>query len=165
MKEVNKVMKACHHCKMVKRTWIIKIDVKELRDIPIHNLFHMITWYTISLLLETKNGNKYILVAIDHYSKWWEVKVVLDHNTTIATKFLEDEIIYRFGVPKCLLTDNGGNWVGKFDNLCKAYGIQHRFTSPRLPHYNGMAELMIKTIKHGIIVLFGLPKYVKSWDL
>jgi hypothetical protein len=32
-------------------------------------------------------------------------------------------------------------------------------------HLSGMAELMIKTIKHSIIVLFGFLEYVKSWDL
>jgi hypothetical protein len=33
------------------------------------------------------------------------------------------------------------------------------------PRYNGMAKQMIKIIKDGITVLFGLPKYAKSWDL
>ncbi len=111
--------------KMVKRTGIIKFDVKEFKSIPIHDLFYMITLNTNGLHLKTKNGNKYILVAIDHYSKWWEAKVMLDHTTTIATRFLEDEKIYWFGVPRCLLTDNGGEWAKKFDNLCKVYGIPH----------------------------------------
>jgi hypothetical protein len=85
----------------------------------------MITLNTTGFLFGIKNGNKYILLAIDHYSKWWEVKVMPDHITTIATKFLEDEIIYWFGVPRCLLTNNGGEWAREFDNLCKVYGIQH----------------------------------------
>jgi len=41
----------------------------------------------------TKSGNKYILVAIDHYSKWCEAKAVADHGAKTASKFLEDEII------------------------------------------------------------------------
>jgi hypothetical protein len=38
---------------------------------------------------------------------------------------LEDETICQFGVPKCILTNNGGDWARQFGNLCKVYGIQH----------------------------------------
>jgi hypothetical protein len=50
-------------------------------------------------LLETCNGNKYILVAIDQYSKWCEAKVVVDHDAKTIARFLQIEIIYKFGVP------------------------------------------------------------------
>jgi hypothetical protein len=62
-------------------------------------------------LPETKLGNKYILVVIDHYFKWCEAKTVVDHGAKIAAKFLEDDIIYRYGVPKFVLIDNGGEWA------------------------------------------------------
>ncbi len=38
-------------------------------------------------LLETNNGNKYIFVSIDHYSKWVEAKVIADHETKTTTRF------------------------------------------------------------------------------
>ncbi len=47
---------------------------------------------------ETKAGNKYILVAIDHYSKWCEAKAVADHGAKTASRFLEDDLICRYGV-------------------------------------------------------------------
>ncbi len=53
---------------------------------------------TIGLLPKTYNGDKYILVTIDHYSKWWEAKAMVDHDVEIVAKFLEDKIICRFGV-------------------------------------------------------------------
>jgi hypothetical protein len=104
-------------------------------------------------LLETKSGNKYILVAIDHYSKWCEAKAVADHGTKTAARFLDDEIICRYGVPKFVLTDNGGEWAAEFNVMCRDYAIQHQRTAPQWPLCNGMAERMIKTIKHGITVL------------
>jgi hypothetical protein len=45
-------------------------------------------------------------VANDHYSKWCEAKVVVDHDVMIIARFFEDEMICRFGVPKYLLTNN-----------------------------------------------------------
>jgi hypothetical protein len=62
-------------------------------------------------LPETKSSNKYILVAINHYSKRCKAKAVADHGANTAAKFLEDDIICRYGVPKFVFTDNGGEWA------------------------------------------------------
>jgi hypothetical protein len=77
---------------------------------------------------------------------------------------LEDDIICRYGVPKFVLTDNGGEWAAKFDVMCNDYEIQHQHTAPQWPQCNGMAKRLIKTIKHGIIVLAATPKNVNCWD-
>jgi hypothetical protein len=66
---------------------------------------------TLRPLPKTKSRNKYILMAIDHYSKWWEAKTIVDHGVKTTTKFLEDDIICRYGVPKFVLIDNGGEWA------------------------------------------------------
>ncbi len=92
-------------------------------------------------------------MAIDHYSKWCEAKAVVDHGAKTAARFLEDEIICRYGVPRFVLIDNGGEWAAEFNVMCGDYAIQHQRTAPQWPQCNGMAERIIKTIKHGIIVL------------
>ncbi len=66
-------------------------------------------------LLETCNENKYILVAIDHYFKWCEAKVVVDHDVETIVRFLKDKIICKFGVPKYVFTNYGYEWATKFD--------------------------------------------------
>ncbi len=62
-------------------------------------------------------------MAIDHYSKWCEAKAVADHGAKTAARFLEDDIICRYGVPKFILTDNGGEWAAEFELMCKDYEI------------------------------------------
>jgi hypothetical protein len=47
-------------------------------------------------------------MAINHYSKWSEAKIVLDHGAKITAKFLEDEIICKYGVPIFILINNRG---------------------------------------------------------
>ncbi len=96
---------------------------EQLKSIHVCDLFHRVTLDTVGPLPETKSGNKYILVAIDHYSKWCEAKAVADHGAKTAAKFLEDEIICRYGVPKFVLTENGGEWAAEFDVICKDYAI------------------------------------------
>jgi hypothetical protein len=120
---------------------------------------------TAGPLPETKAGNKYILVAIDHYSKWCEAKAVTDHGAKTAARFLEDEIICRYGVPRFVLTDNGGEWGAEFEAMCQDYAIQHQRTSPQWPQCNGMAERMIKTIKYGITVLATNQATIDCWDV
>jgi hypothetical protein len=135
-----------------------------LKSIPVCDLFHRVALDTAGPLPETKLGNKYILVAIDHYSKWCEAKAVVDHGAKTAAKFLEDEIICRYGVPKFVLINIGGEWAAEFDVMCRDYAIQHQRTAPQWPQCNGMAERMIKTIKHGIIVLTATPTNMDCWD-
>ncbi len=93
-----------------------------------------------------------------------EARAVVDHGAKTAARFLEDEIIYRYGVPKFVLTDNGGEWAVEFDVMCRNYAIQHQRTAPQWPQCNGMAERIIKTIKHGITVLAATPTNMDCWD-
>lgn len=52
----------------------------------------------VVVLLETKDGNKYILVVIDHYSKQVEEKVVNNHG--IAKKHISSFILWGY-LPFC----------------------------------------------------------------
>ncbi len=101
-----------------------------MKSILVCDLFYRVALDTTGSLPETKSGNRYILMAIDHYSKWCEAKAVADHGAKTTARFLEDEIICRYGVPKFVLTDNGGEWVPEFDVMCGDYAIQHQRTAP-----------------------------------
>jgi transposase InsO family protein len=149
---------------MVRRMGSICSEDEELKSIPVCDLFYRVVMDTAGPLPETKSGNRYILVAIDHYSKWCEAKAVVDHGAKTAARFLEDEVIYRYGVPKFVLTDNGGKWATEFDAMCKDYDIHHQHTAPQWPQCNGMAERLIKTIKHGITVLSVVLDNANCWD-
>jgi transposase InsO family protein len=149
---------------MVKRMGSIRSKDKELKSIPVCDLFYRVAMDTARPLHETKSGNRYILVVIDHYSKWCEAKAVADHGAKTVAKFLEDDVICRYGVPKFVLIDNGGEWAAEFDAMCKDYGIHHQHTARQWPQCNGMAERLIKTIKHGIMVLSPVPDNANCWD-
>jgi hypothetical protein len=96
---------------MVRNEGNIRSGDERLKSIPICDLFQRVALDTTGSLPEIKSGNKYILVAIDHYSKWCEAKAVADHSAKTASRFLEDDIICRYGVPKFVLIDNGGKWA------------------------------------------------------
>jgi hypothetical protein len=128
--DVKAVIRGCQQCQLVRSSGSILSGDEQLKSIPICDLFHRVALDTVGPLPETKSGNKYILVAIDHYSKWCETKAVADHGAKTTARFLEDEIICRYGVPKFVLTNNGGEWAAKFDVMCRDYVIQHQRTAP-----------------------------------
>jgi hypothetical protein len=91
--DVKVVIRGCQQCQLVRSSGSIRFGDEQLKNIPVCDLFHRVTLDTAGPLPETKSGNKYIMVAIDHYSKWCEAKAVVDHGAKMATRFLEDEII------------------------------------------------------------------------
>jgi hypothetical protein len=149
---------------MVRSMGSMRSEDEEMKSILVCELFYRVALDTTRPLPETKLGNKYILVVVDHYSKWCEAKVVVDHGAKTATKFLEDDVICRYGIPKFVLTNNGGEWGVEFDVMCKDYDIQHQHTTPQWPQCNGIVERLIKTIKHGITVLSATLENIDCWD-
>jgi hypothetical protein len=50
----------------------MRFGIEEMKSIPICDLFYCVAMDIARPLLKTTNGNKYVLVAINHYSKWCE---------------------------------------------------------------------------------------------
>jgi hypothetical protein len=75
----------------------MKFGIKEMKNIPISNFFYRVAMDTTRPLPKTTNGNKYVFITIDHYSKWCETRPVKEHDVCIVTKFLKDEVICRYG--------------------------------------------------------------------
>ena len=53
------------------------------------------------------NGHKYIVVAIDYFSRWIEAESFATLKAKQMAKFIEKSLIYRYGVPHHIVTDNG----------------------------------------------------------
>jgi hypothetical protein len=73
----------------VKRIRSIRTKLEEPKNIPIWGHFYCVALNTIGLLLKTNLGNIYVLVAIDHYLKWCEIKTMLDHDAKIVVQLLK----------------------------------------------------------------------------
>jgi transposase InsO family protein len=69
-----------------------------------------------------------------------EVVPAVNITQEAAVKFLQS-IIYRFGVPRRVLTDNGTQFKGANFAKCYAnFGIQHQPSSTAHPQMNGQVE-------------------------
>ena len=82
----------------------------------------------------------HLLIAVDNFAKWIEVKPITNIRSEEAVKFFLD-IIYRFGVPNCIITDHGTNFTRKkFLDFCDGYGIRIDWASVGHPRTNGQVE-------------------------
>jgi transposase InsO family protein len=81
-----------------------------------------------------------MLVAIDKFSKWVEVRPITNLRAEQAVTFFTD-IIYRFGVPNSIITDNGSQFTGrKFLEFCDKYHIRVDWVAVVHPQTNGQVE-------------------------
>ena len=61
------------------------------------------------VILKASNGHEYILVAIDYFTKWVEATSYKSVTQVMVAQFLKHNIIFHYGVPGELITDNGTN--------------------------------------------------------
>ena len=76
-------------------------------------------------------GFLYILVIIDYVSKW--IKTILSPNNDhkIVIKFLTENILSRFGIPRPKISDGVTHFCNKpFESLMKKYEITHKVVTP-----------------------------------
>jgi len=91
------------------------------------------------------------LVAIDYFTKWVEAEPLAKITEARVQDFIWKSIIYRYGLPKVIITDNGRQFSGaKLRKFCEDHMIQQRFTSVAHPQANGEAEVTNRTLLQGI---------------
>ena len=61
----------------------------------------------VGLLVVTPRGANYILVMVEHFSKWIELTALSQNSTELATTAFLDCVLARFGAPVEILTDQG----------------------------------------------------------
>jgi hypothetical protein len=85
-------------------------------------------------------GHVYMLVAVDKFTKWVEAAPVTTQDSTAAINFIKS-IVFRFGVPYNIITDNGTNFTSKeFKNYCEGLGIKLKFAFVAHAKTNGQVE-------------------------
>jgi hypothetical protein len=81
-----------------------------------------------------------VLVAIDKFTKWIELKPVTCQKADRVLDFL-DELVHRYGLPHRIITDLGSNFNNhQFWEYCENSEIDVRYVSVAHPRANGQVE-------------------------
>ena len=111
----------------------------------------------------TKNGNSYVITAIDYATRWVVALAVPEVNQNVLAKFLYAKILLQFGTPFELISDRGSAFLaGALQDYLKAQKIKHFATTPYHPQTNGMVERMHAMLGHALTTLTNGRK--ETWD-
>ena len=82
---------------------------------------------------KSRNGNKYILVVSDYFTRWVEAYAIPNQEaTTVAVKLI-DSMFCRYSIPEQLHSDMGAQFESKIIlAISKLLGIDKTHTTPSI---------------------------------
>nr|GEW47514.1 hypothetical protein CTI12_AA107640 [Tanacetum cinerariifolium] len=91
--------------------------------------------------------NKYILVAVDYFPKWVEVKALPTNDARVVCRFLKS-LFARFGTPRAIISDRGTHFCNdQFAKVMLKYGVTHRLATMYHPQTSGQVEVSNRGLK------------------
>ena len=154
-KDIAYVVQNCMECDRANTAF--NVTAKELQPLPVEGLFYR---WGVDLAgpfnPTSTSDDKYIFVAIEHFSKYMVVVPISDKTAATTARVFTEHILCKFGSCAEVITDVGTEFAGEFADLLRQQYIDHRTTSPNHPQADGLAERSVQTVKRS------LKKYCES---
>ncbi|KAL0411285.1 UNVERIFIED_CONTAM: hypothetical protein Slati_3718200 [Sesamum latifolium] len=94
---------------------------------------------------------KFLLVAIDYFTKWVETEPLACITEGEVMKFIWKNIVCRFGIPREIVSDNERQFQERrIQEWCQRLHIKQRFTTVAHPQSNGQFEVTNRILVQGI---------------
>jgi len=157
--DVEKSIKTCLKCQCYRPSPV----PKGTSTIPtkVERPFARVGLDIIGPMPTTQNGNKFIIVLVDYFTKWIEASPLKNIEAKDVINFLK-EVFSRHGVPEIIITDNGRQFIADVTKtMIDLYGSYVRFIAPRHPEANGLVENRNKEIEK---ILRHLCNQQSNWD-
>ena len=159
--EIDNYIKRCKICFAVNPK--IKKESEPLHSISVPTLaWSLVGIDIIGPCQETSSGNKYIVAATDHFTKYTEAAGIPDKSALSVANFIYT-ITCRLGCMDTIITDQGKEFVNEImTQLTNRMGVEHRITSAYHPQTNGQRERDNRTLKDSLNKVAN--EYGNDWD-
>lgn len=112
---------------------------------------------------QTEKGNRYVLAAMDYFTKWPEAYALPDQEAETVVDALVEGLFSRFGVPEVIHTDQGRNFESRlFATMCEKLGSHKTRTTPLHPQSDGLVERFNRTLAQQLAMV--TAKHQRDWD-
>jgi hypothetical protein len=108
--DATRIVRSCQGCQFYARQ--THLPAQALQTIPITWSFAVWGLDLVGPLQKAPGGFSHLLVTIDKFSKWIEVRPLTSIRSEQAVAFFTN-IIHRFGVLNSIITDNGTQFTEK----------------------------------------------------
>src|SRR6266508_189020 len=110
-----------------------------------------------------EDGYRYIVVAMEYFSRWLEARPFTHANVRQVVKFIYEEIICRFGASRVLQSDRGTHFINEvIQELTDKFQIWHSLSSPYHPQSNGLVERFNRILYEG---LAKVAETINDWNI
>ncbi|GJY57281.1 reverse transcriptase domain-containing protein [Tanacetum coccineum] len=163
------VLRSRGHCSQTARLCVDGLRAGSANDCQIHrpvlrntqlyfdpnhvSMAHFIKWGIEHRRPSRKRPGKvkFLIVAIDYFTKWIEAKAVATISGSQVKKFVWDNIVCRFGLPGEIILDNGKQFRDNpSKDWCEKLCIRQCFASVKHPQANGLVERANRSLGEGI---------------
>jgi hypothetical protein len=138
MADAQDLVRRCKGCQFFAKQQHVPTQV--LRTIPPSWPFSIWGFDSVGPFKTAPGSYKHILVVVDKFTKWIEVRTVATVMSKKAARFIAD-ITHRFGVPNRIVTDLGKAFTGSdFWDFCQDSLIDVYYSSVAHPRCNRQVE-------------------------
>ncbi|CAN1298933.1 Transposon Tf2-6 polyprotein [Linum perenne] len=148
-RDSEELVKRCHKCQLFANTHHLPSTALQ----PIVSPWPFAFWGMDLLgpFPEVVGKRKYIIVAVDYFTKWVEVEALASITAYQVQKFVLRNVITRFSLPLGFVCDHGTQFDSTaFLDFCEEFKIMVRLASVAYPQANGQAEAINKLILQGL---------------
>lgn len=147
--DVKNYVASCNSC--VARRGFKPKQKAPLQHIPVaERPFQKVAIDAVGPLVMSRNGNKWILVLSDYFTRWPEAYPVSDITSKTVAKVLVD-FISRHGIMEILYSDRGSNFISEaILEVCQTLGIKKQQTVSYNPQGNGVVEKLNATLVNSL---------------
>eukprot|EP00959_Pyramimonas_sp_CCMP1952_P246686 5155877-Pyramimonas_sp.AAC.1 len=159
--DVHAVLVRCSECR--KAESCLQGSGDTLHPLKVVSLFYR--WHLDYLKLpRSKAGFCRVLIAVESLTRF-AVFIPLTDKASATTAFtFRTHLFGLFGSCAEVVTDQGSEFKGEFEELLDELLIDHRHTSAYHPQANGLAERLVQLLKKAMRKCAGDPTLQHTWE-
>ena len=140
-----------------------KLPKAPLQPIPVEGPFDRVAVDVLGPFPISENGNKYVVIFTDYFTKWPEAFAVKNADAPTTAKLFVEQILCRHSAPRKLLSDRGKNFLSKVvKGICNMVNTSKVNTTSYHPECDGLVERFNHSLT--TIISMYVSEHQKDWD-